>query len=144
MDISAKLKQVNGRLKGARMQARVEQVGDRLVLRANLPPKPHSDRTTPYRQRIHTGLPANLDGLREAEKRAQLVSAQLATREFSWEAWGVTTEATVRSCGECIEAMKIDYTGSGGTLDTWNGDYMKVLKKLPAGALSPLICCKCW
>ena len=46
----------------------------------------------------------------------------------------MTTEATVRSSGECIEAKKIDSTGNGGTLDTWNGDYMKVLRKLPVGA----------
>ena len=134
MDISDKLRQVNGRLKGARVQARVEQRGDRLVIRAILPPKPDSRKVTHHQQRVATGIPANPAGLREAEKRARLLSAQLATREFSWEEWGVTTGVAVRSCGEWVADMKTEYLANGGNSDTWEGDYHKVFKKLPSEA----------
>ena len=134
MNISASLQQVNERLKASSVKVCIQQRGDRLVLRATLPPKPSSHKTEPHQQRLSVGLPANLSGLRAAEKRARLLDAQIAAREFNWAEWGVATGPVVRSCGEWVARYQKDYIDNGGSLDTWNGDYAKVLKKLPASA----------
>lgn len=134
MDISGKLRQVNGRLKAAKVGVRVEPKGDRLTLRATLPPKPDSERSTPYQQRVYVGLPCNPAGLREAEKLARLLGAQVVAKEFSWDEWGGGRSSTARSCSEWIEAFKEHYLANGGNLDTWKGDYDKAFKKLPLDA----------
>jgi hypothetical protein len=85
-DLNGKLRQVNGRLKASKVGVAVEQKGERLVLRATLLPKPDSPRKEPYQQKGYIGLPANLAGLRQAEKESRLLGAQLAAREFDrWE-----------------------------------------------------------
>lgn len=134
MDISGKLAQVNGRLRAAKVGVGVEVLGDRLRLRATLPPRPGSQKTNPYQQRISLGLPANLDGLRQAEKEARLVGAQLAAREFEWSRWvsGATGDKLV--CGVAIAKFERHYLDQGGTSETWQGDYYKALKNLPPEA----------
>ena len=82
MDISGKLRQVNGRLKVSKVGVAVEQHGGVLRLQATLPPKPGAKQTESSQQRVSLGLPANPDGLRRAEKEARLLGAQLAAREF--------------------------------------------------------------
>jgi hypothetical protein len=44
------LDEVNQCLKAAKLGIRVAQRGDRLPLRATLPPRPGSDKTKPYQQ----------------------------------------------------------------------------------------------
>lgn len=73
MDISGKLRQVNGRLKASKVGVAVEQWGEKLRLRATLPPKPGAKQTEPSQQRVSLGLPASPEGLRRAEKEARLV-----------------------------------------------------------------------
>lgn len=137
MDISGKLRQVNGRLKASKVGVRVEQHGNTLRLRATLPPKPGSSASEPSQQRISLGLPANPDGLRRAEKEARLMGAQLAAREFDWARWGhdAAPQAAAWHCGAAIEGFRAAYLAAGGTLDTWEGDYFKPLRKLPQGAV---------
>lgn len=130
MDISGKLRQVNGRLKASKVGVTVEQQGGKLRLRATLPPPPGSTRRDPYQQRISLGLPANLAGLRQSEKEARLVGAQLAAREFDWARWGHAGGESWR-CGEAIQSLEDSYLGNGGNRDTWEGDYLKALDKLP-------------
>ncbi|PZO45643.1 MAG: integrase [Shackletoniella antarctica] len=136
MDISGKLRQVNGRLKASKVGVVVEQAGEKLRLRATLPPKPGAKQTEPSQQRVSLGLPANPDGLRRAEKEARLLGAQLAAREFDWARWGhVAPSGPVWVCGAAIEAFEAHYMAAGGTVDTWVGDYYKPLRKLPPGAV---------
>lgn len=136
MEIAGKLRQVNGRLKASKVGVTVEQHGDKLRLRATLPPKPGSSQTEPSQQRVSLGLPANPDGLRRAEKEARLLGAQLAAREFDWERWGVSgASVPTWGCEAAIEGFKAAYLAAGGTLDTWEGDYYKPLRKLPPGAV---------
>lgn len=135
MEITGKLRQVNGRLKASKVGVSVEQQGDKLRLRATLPPKPGSTAKEPSQQRISLGLPANPDGLRRAEKEARLLGAQLAAREFDWERWGVVgAAAPTWGCEAAIEGFKNQFFAAGGTIDTWEGDYYRPLRKLPAGA----------
>lgn len=134
MDISGKLRQVNGRLKASSVKVRVEQAGDRLRLRATLPPRPGSSRAEPHQQRISLGLPANPAGLRQAEKEARLVGAQLAAREFNWGRWCHGDTGDTWACGAAIEAFAAQYLAAGGSPETWDGDYKKALKNLPPEA----------
>ncbi|NEQ46989.1 MAG: site-specific integrase [Leptolyngbya sp. SIOISBB] len=131
MDFQLKLKQINDLLRESRVKVAIGQTGDRLVLRATLPPKPDSSKTIPYQQRISTGLPANPAGLREAEKRARLLGAQLPAREFDWEQWGYKTAIAKLSCADWIDRFQKDYISKGGKLDTWEGDYLKIYRRLP-------------
>ncbi len=133
-ELNGKLRQVNGRLKASKVGVTVEQHGDRLRLRATLPSKPGSSKVGPHQQRISLKLPANPAGLRQAEKQARLLGAQLAAREFNWADWGLATGGDAWTCGSAIDALKEKYLAEGGTLDTWNGDYWKALKKLPPDA----------
>jgi integrase len=83
---------------------------------------------------VSLGLPANLAGLREAEKRAKLLGAQVVSREFDWANWGETRESEVLACGDAIARFKAHYLSQGGSPDTWQGDYHKALVKLPPQA----------
>lgn len=132
MDISGKIRQVNGRLKASRVGVTVEQAGDRLRLRATLPPPPGSEKAEPYQQRVSLGLLANPDGLRQAEREARLLGAQIAARDFTWERWGKTTGPKQWRCGDAIAALEKAYLSGGGSADTWAGDYFKALRKLPS------------
>jgi len=135
-DLDGKLKQVNGGLKASKVGVVIEKhpKAGTLRLRATLPPKPGSTKREPYQQRISLKLPANPAGLCQAEKRAKLLGAQLATREFDWSNWGVETGSESWACGDAIDALKQKYLAEGGNIDTWNGDYWKALKKLPSDA----------
>lgn len=136
MDISGKLRQVNGRLKASKTGVAVEQHGGVLRLRATLPPKPGAKQTEAHQQRVSLGLPANPDGLRRAEKEARLLGAQLAAREFDWARWGHAPPAVPTwDCGAAVEAFHAAYLAAGGNEDTWGGDYDKPLRKLPQGAV---------
>lgn len=134
MDISGKLRQVNGRLKASRVAVRVEQRGERLLLRATLPPKPGSPKQSSIQQRVATGLPANPAGLKQAEKKARLLGAQAAAGEFNWEGWGSPPTTTTQTCEKAIAAFREHYLSQGGTLVTWTGDYEKALRNLPPDA----------
>lgn len=131
MDISGKIRQVNGRLKAAKVGVSVEQNGDRLRLRATLPPPPGSAKGEPYQQRIALGLMANPDGLRHAEKQARLLGAQLAAKEFAWENWGKVSAGKVWACGAAVASLESAYLAGGGSAETWAGDYLKALRGLP-------------
>ncbi|MEH2156484.1 hypothetical protein [Nostoc sp.] len=61
---------INDRLKKALIGVRVEARGDRLSLRATLPPKPGSNKTKPYQQYLALGICANPAGLQRAEAEA--------------------------------------------------------------------------
>ncbi|MEH2270409.1 MAG: hypothetical protein V7K68_18660 [Nostoc sp.] len=61
---------INDRLKNALIGVRVEARGDRLLLRATLPPKPGSNKTKPHQQYLALGIYANPAGLQRAEAEA--------------------------------------------------------------------------
>jgi integrase len=80
-DAIAKL---NARLKAARLGLQVERRGDRLSLRGTLPPRPGSAKTRPHQQRLPLGLPATPAGLKQIERDAKVIAAQLIERRFIW------------------------------------------------------------
>ncbi len=79
-----RLQTLNQRLKLAQLGVQIERRGQKLSLRGTLPPRPNSARLKPYQQRIRLNLPATPDGLKQAEKQAKIVAAQLIQGTFSW------------------------------------------------------------
>lgn len=132
MDFEDKLATVNERLKEARVGVAIEVHGRRLKLRATLPPKPNSTKDRPWQQRIAIGSPANLAGLRAAEKEAKLVGALLASKEFTWARYlkPLDAQGTGPNCGVWVQRFEAHYLSNGGKATTWKGDYAKVFKQL--------------
>lgn len=137
--IEGKISQANGRLKAANIGLAIERRGDRLILRGTLPPKPGSNRTKPFQQRITLRLRANPVGVSSAEKEARLIDALLQQGRFSWEPYLRETAAAPLTVGDWIERFERDYftrrkrTPQSET--TWRYDYLKALGKLPQGEL---------
>lgn len=84
MELSAKINQANGRLRSANLGVSIQQLNNRLYLRATLPPKPNSPKIKAYQQRISLGCYANAAGLQFAEKEARKLGDALAFGNFSW------------------------------------------------------------
>lgn len=86
MNIEGKLNQANGRLHTAKVGVKIEVKGDRLYLRATLPPKPDSEKNHHYQQRIALGFHANPAGISLAEAEARKVGV-LIDCKFSCDSY---------------------------------------------------------
>jgi len=132
-----RLNQANGRLKAAKVGVKIEQVGNRLYLRATLPPKPGSNKLAPYQQRLALGCHANPTGFRLAEAEARKVGALLDCKEFCWTPYlGTLPEPEKgKTVGEWVSLFEQDYftrrSRNPKSETTWTGDYLKVLRHLP-------------
>lgn len=133
--ILAAIQTVNSRLKRSGLLVAIELRGDRLNLRATLPPKPRDSRTVPYQQRLPLKMGASLATVKEAEKTAKLIGGQLAAGKFCWSDWGHGEQSERVTCSEAIAQFHTTYLGQGGKEDTWQGDYWKPLKHLPPKAM---------
>lgn len=131
MDISGKIAQANGRLKAANVGVKIEQRGDRLALRATLPPRPGSTKQNPYQQRLSLGVRANPAGLKEAEQEARKISALIDCGEFDWTPYLRESSSAPESAQEWIDRYHRHYLENDGSQATWEGDYWKALKHLP-------------
>ena len=100
------LESLNARLHGADVGVSVQQRGNRLYLRATLPPKPGSAKTRPHQQQIALQIYANAAGLLKAEAEARKVGALLACKEFDWEPYLRQRVAGGDTCGDWIERYK--------------------------------------
>ncbi|HZG37160.1 MAG TPA: site-specific integrase [Nodosilinea sp.] len=136
---------LNTRLKAARLGLQVERRGDRLNLRGTLPPRPDSPKTRPYQQRIPLKLPATPAGLKQIEREAKVIAAQLIERRFSWADYLPQTEAAQPESlplAECIAQFEADVLARSGPgaaalasrKTTWEKAYAPYLKKLLAQA----------
>jgi hypothetical protein len=63
---------------------KIERRGQKLSLRATLPPRPGSPRLRPHQQRVSLDLPATSAGLKKAEDQAKVIAAQLIEHRFDW------------------------------------------------------------
>ncbi|HYX13487.1 MAG TPA: integrase [Nostoc sp.] len=126
---------INDRLKAAKIGVRVEARGDRLSLRATLPPKPGSSKTKPYQQYLALGIYANPAGLQRAEAEAKIVGGLLARGEFDWNRYLTQEqELGIGDWAEWIEKLRNDYFAQKGdtpnTQFTWKNDYEAAFKNL--------------
>jgi len=134
MDISGKLAQANGRLESANVGVRIEQRGDRPLLRATLPPKPGSTGKGMHQQQLSIGVRANPAGLKEAELEARKIGVLLESSNFDWTPYLKTANSTPITCANWIDRFQQHYLTNGGTVATWEGGYWKVFRHLPPGA----------
>ncbi len=136
MGLDGRLAQANARLKAGKVGVRIELSGNRLCLRATLPPKPGSLKTQPYQQRLFIGVHANAQGLSVAEQRAKEVGVLLDQGKFDWGMYvNSGDENNVQTVGDWVIQFERDYftrrSRSPKTETTWQDDYVKVFKTLP-------------
>lgn len=125
--------EVNARLKAAKVGVTVQQMGDRLLLRATLPPSPASKQTRPHQQRISTGIYASAEGYKQIEKLARKLGADLALGQFRWEQWRETEVVKSKApvLGDWLPKFERDYFDRRGrnerTESTWENEYRRPL-----------------
>ena len=101
------LEAINDRLKKARIGVSLRQKGNRLYLRATLPPKPDSSKTKPHQQDVALKIYANPAGLKRADAEAKKLGALLACKEFDWRFYlQVEEPSKIATCGEWIQRFK--------------------------------------
>lgn len=126
---------VNERLKAGRIGVKVCQRGDRLSLRATLPPKPDSQKTAPYQQYLALGIYANVAGLQRAEAEAKIVGGLLSTNSFDWGRYLEPEPTNVGTCGYWIDKFRVEYFAANGnsitTQQTWKNHYQSCFDRLP-------------
>lgn len=124
-----KINQANGRLKSARVRARIQRIGGRLYLQATLPPKPDSTETRNHQQRIALGISASPAGVSVAEREARKVSALLDCREFDWTPYLTPQHRQPETVGDWVERFEQEFKESVSET-TWKTDYREVFIKL--------------
>ena len=132
--LQKKLNQANGRLKVANVGVRIELRGKKLSLVATFPPRPKIDHPNWRQDKLALGIYANGAGIQQAEKEARKVGALLATNEFSWEDY-LQSQSPAVNVKDLIEKLEKEYFSqrerSRSSETTWQGDYLKIFKKLP-------------
>jgi integrase len=140
--LDGQIAQVNARFKLAQMGFQVERRGSKLNLRGTLPPKPGSNRLKAHQQRLSLGLPATAAGLKEAEQRVKVITAQLIQNSFDWRnylegsGWG---RLDASGLAQQIEAFERHYLENAAqsrqgnsAKTTWSSAYAPYLRKLEA------------
>jgi len=130
------LKAANERMKRERYGVTIRRRGDRLYLRATLPPRPDSNKTEAHQQDIALTVYANPAGLKRAIVDARKLSADIATWErFDWADWGVFPKLDTRTVGEWLKDYEAQYFSenerNGGSETTWKKDYKQPILNLP-------------
>jgi hypothetical protein len=127
--MNIKINQINTRLKRANIGVTIEARGNKLSLRATLPPKSKTLRNY-HQQYIPLGVYCNDAGLAFAETEAYKVGSLLAIKAFSWDMYDQPL-----TFGEAVDNFEKDYfdrrAKNPKSLTTWRGDYYQILKRLP-------------
>ncbi len=138
--LDAALATVNQRLKAAQLGLKIERRGEKLNLRGTLPPRPGSPRLRPSQQRIPLGLPAHKAGLKQIEKTAKVIAAQLIENTFDWQNY-LGPVAGLRQAGadlptqvEAFESyffqLRAGSDQPASVRTTWEKAYVPYLRKL--------------
>ena len=96
---------INQRLKAAKTGVSIKQRGDRLALRATLPPRPGSGKDKPHQQYLSLGIYANPAGLQRAEREAQRLGLLLAEGKFDWNLY-LNAQPEGETVGYWLEKFK--------------------------------------
>lgn len=128
------IEEINKRLKAGRIGVAVCQRGDRLSLRATLPPKPGINKPD-HQQYLSLGCYANPAGLQFAEAEAKKVGGLLAQGQFDWAEY--LQESQQHQAGDAqawINKFEADYYSRRGhtptTETTWKSDYLPAWRLL--------------
>ena len=125
--------QANQRLKSAKTGVTIEIMGRRLCLRGTLPPKPDSQKTKPYQQRLYLGIYANPAGIKKAEAEAKKVGGLLACKEFSWEPYLTERERPKQILiADWVKQFEQSFfSAPSANITSWKKDYEIPFNKLP-------------
>ncbi len=85
MNIIHEISSINEKFSTKGSKLRIEKRGGKLNIRGRLPSKDNENMSRI--QRISLGLNADLLGLKEAEKKLQLITLQLELNQFDWKNW---------------------------------------------------------
>ena len=130
LDVENELKRLNARLKAGGTRVTVEMRGNSLLVRGTFPPKTQSGKTKPYQQRLFLGFRASLAGLRAAEQKAKIISAQLELKTFDWGQWlEQESPEQAMSIGSWLEKFEADHWNktekNRRSLRTWQDSYVR-------------------
>lgn len=127
--MQAKIDKANDRLE----KVKIKQRGNRLILRATLPPKPGQG-IKPRQYTLSTGLPVTSEGLKLAVIEAQKIEADLIYGRFSWsEDQDKLTVAIAIKKFEANHWQKREKTPN--TVNTYKYDYLNHFLYLPQDKL---------
>ena len=133
VDFDEKLIEINKKLKAAQTRVSIARKGNRLWLRATLPPKPHINKTKPYQQEVSLKLKATPAGLQSAFIKAKSMGLELEQEKFDWYKW-LDVEDKRGKISYWLEKFEDDYWGkvqkTDASLTTWKKDYQSVFNKL--------------
>ena len=140
MTISDQVSAINSRLKAAKIGVAVCLRGERLALRATLPPRLGSSKTKPHQQYLSLGIYANPEGMKQAELRAKELGAMLALEKFDWCQYQFDNQAEqpakLPTVGDWIERFEQYYFNkrerTPQSETTWETEYKEVFEKLPS------------
>ncbi|WP_121970508.1 site-specific integrase [Leptolyngbya sp. BC1307] len=132
----------NQRLKAAQMGLKIDRRGEKLSLRGTFPPRPGSPKLRAYQQRIPLGLPATKAGLKQIEKAAKVIAAQLIENTFDWQDY-LGPVAGLRRAGADLSAqiaafetyffdLRQGTSQPASVRTTWEKAYVPYLRKLQA------------
>lgn len=140
--LDASLATVNKRLKAAKLGLKIERRGEKLSLRGTLPPKPDSPKLRPYQQRVPLGIPAHKAGLKQIEKTAKVIAAQLIENTFDWQDYlgpgaglkrvGADLSAQIEAFQAYFFQQRADSAKPASVRTTWAKAYVPYLRKLSA------------
>ncbi|MBD1871899.1 site-specific integrase [Nodosilinea sp. FACHB-131] len=130
------LADANARLKAAKAGVSINAVGGSLYLRSTLPPRPGSEKTQDYQQRIPLGVYFNPPGVVRAEADAMRLSSDKAMGRFSWGDWVTSTQvSTGKTVADWIVEMERQYFArrkrGPKSETTWDKDYLIPYRRLP-------------
>lgn len=125
------INQANGRLKTARMGVTIRRRGQRLYLRATLPPKPAAQHKAPHPQEIALKIYANAAGISEAEKQAKALSVAIAGKTFDWVDWADVAVEAQKTIGQWRERFFEEFRKERKLKEsTWKSSYRNPLRRL--------------
>lgn len=125
----------NAQLKAGGCKVKIYQRNDggTLFLQAVLPPKPSSDRTRPYQQRISLGVKPTVEGVKRAVAEAKKVDGQLALNQFDWTDHLDEREVCPQA-GDIFAAFEAHYftrrRRDEQTESTYRSEYQEVFKRI--------------
>lgn len=128
------LREANRRLKLGRVGVSIRSRGERLYLRATLPPKLGSGKTQRFQQEIALNIYANPAGVKRAEAEARKVGGLLACKEFDWKPYLSARLQPGETVADWVERFEADYFArrdrNPKSETTWSKDYLVPFNQL--------------
>ncbi|MEM6839900.1 MAG: site-specific integrase [Cyanobacteria bacterium P01_C01_bin.120] len=131
------LADANERLKAGKLGVTLRQRGNKLYVRAVLPPKPDSDKTKDYQQDVATGCKPQPAGLKTAEAIAKEIAGKIAGKTFDWDEYVVRKPKSDddKTVADWFAALETDYFQRRRRTEksqcTWDMAYRGYLRRLP-------------